>query len=180
VTAIVPTAAADNKAPEKGLAFHRSYLAGPVIILAASVVLVAAFYGGLPAEVAYRFEGGAATGWLGRGAFIAWTLIPQLVFAALGAVITGGMIAMSRRSQLAESPPVRKLLTIMGNMVALPQIVLLFAMLDIFLYNAYQIRLIPVWAFALVVMVGGGVALGVSLMQTLRQSRTTPGKTLQE
>ena len=162
------------------MTFRRSYIAGPVIILAIAAVLALVFYGQLPAEVAYRFEDGAPDGWVSRGAFIAWTLIPQLVFAAMGAGITGVMIAMSRRSRLAESAPVRKLLATMGNMVALPQLVLLFAMLDIFLYNAYQIRLMPVWAFALVVMIAGGAALGVLLIQALRQSRTTPGKTLQE
>ena len=114
------------------------------------------------------------------GAFTAWMLVPQFAFAALGAVITGGVTVLSRRFRLVESAPVRKLLIIMGNMVALPQVVLLFAMLDIFLYNAYQIRLIPIWAFALIVMAGGGAVLGVLLIQALRQSQKTPGKTLQE
>ena len=171
---------ADKPSPEKGVTFRRSYIAGPAVVLFISIVLAAAFYGQLPDELAYRFEEGVPDGWLGRGAFIAWTLVPQLVFAAMGAGVTGVMIMMSRRSGLSESVQVRRLLTTTGNMVALPQLVLLFAMLHIFLYNAYQIRLVPVWALALVIMVLGGVALGVSLIKALRQPRNMPGKTLQE
>jgi len=65
----------------------------------------------------------------------------------------------------------------MGNMVALPQIILTFAMLDIFLYNAYQVHLIPLWVFALIVIIAGGVILGTFLIQALRQFRRMPVET---
>jgi hypothetical protein len=56
----------------------------------------------------------------------------------------------------------------MGNMVALPQIVLGFAMVDIFVYNAYQIHLPPLWIFAVIFMVGGGIAIGVVFVRAIR------------
>ena len=68
----------------------------------------------------------------------------------------------------------------MGNMVTLPQIILIFAMLDIFLYNAYQVHLMPLWIFALMVMVLGGIVLGVMYLQAIRQVRRLPAKSLQE
>ena len=68
----------------------------------------------------------------------------------------------------------------MGNIIALPQIILTFAMLDIFLYNAYQIRLIPLWIFTLIIMVLGMVVLGTFFFQTARQSRRQRPKIPQE
>ena len=87
---------------------------------------------------------------------------------------------MSTRYQLDESTPIKKVLPIMGNMVALPQVILTFAMLDIFLYNAYEIHLIPLWVFAVVVIVLSGIILGIFFIQALRHSRELPGRSLQE
>jgi len=66
---------------------------------------------------------------------------------------------------------VNTLLAIMGNMVALPQLILCFAMLDIFLYNAYQRHIMPLWVFALVVMGSGGIILGIFFVQAIQQAR---------
>jgi hypothetical protein len=54
-------------------------------------------------------------------------------------------------------------------------------MLDIFSYNSYQIHLIPLWVFALIVMVLGGIILGVIFLQAIRRIRgglpeAKPGK----
>jgi hypothetical protein len=65
-------------------------------------------------------------------------------------------------------------------MVALPQIILTFAMLDIFLYNAYDIRLIPVWVFTTIIMALGAIILGIFFYQTIREARRQRGKTHQE
>ena len=64
----------------------------------------------------------------------------------------------------------------MGNMVALPQIILCFAMLDIFSYNSYQIHLMPVWIFALIIMVIGGIILGIFLFQAVRRAWVASNK----
>jgi membrane-bound ClpP family serine protease len=61
------------------------------------------------------------------------------------------------------------MLLLMGNMMALPQIILGFAMLQVFSYNAYQIQLMPLWAFALLVMGLGGIILGVFFTLAVRQ-----------
>ena len=152
----------------------------PATILLISIILAACFYRLLPLEVAYHFEDGEPDGWMSRGAIIAWLIIPQFVLVFVGAAISGGTTILSARSQLDESTPIQKILPVMGNMVALPQIILTFAMLDIFLYNAYQIHLIPIWAFAVIVIVLGGMALGVFFIQVIRQTGKLPGKSPQE
>ncbi len=74
----------------------------------------------------------------------------------------------------------RRLLPVMGNMIALPQFILTFAMLDVFLYNAYQIKFIPIWVFITIIMVLGVIILGVFFFQIIRQARRQRVKTHQE
>jgi hypothetical protein len=152
----------------------------PVAILLVSVFLAAYFYRLLPAEVAYHFTNGSPDSWMSRGAIIAWMIVPQFVLVLAALVVILSTAIMGTRLGLAESPPVAKLLPLIGNMVALPQIILTFAMLDIFLYNAYQIHLISLWVFILGIMVLGGIILGVFFIQVLRQVRELPGNNLQE
>ena len=57
----------------------------------------------------------------------------------------------------------------MGNMLALPQAILFFAMLDIFSYNSYEIRILPLWVIALILMALGAVILSVFFIRTIRQ-----------
>ena len=143
----------------------------PVAILLLSIILTAFFYHLLPAEVAYSFKSGSPDKWTSRGVFLAWTLTPQFLLVLLAAVIVWGMIKFSASFQQIESKAVQKLLALMGNMVALPQIILIFAMLDIFLYNSYQIHIMPLWIFALAVMISGVIILGIIFLQAIRQVR---------
>ena len=143
----------------------------PLAILFISVILIAFFYRLLPAELAYSFKPGAPDNWASRGAVISWTLVPQLILAMLAAAIVWGVIKLSTRFRQSEGNWIRpgKVLSLMGNMLALPQTILAFAMLDIFVYNAYQTHLIPLWVFTLIVMALGGVYLGIFFIQALRQ-----------
>ena len=65
------------------------------------------------------------------------------------------------------------IISLMGNMIGLPQLILCFAILDIFSYNAYQIRLIPLWVFSLIVMGIGAVVLGLVFVSALRRANRT-------
>jgi len=180
VVAISSSESANEKTAENNISFRWTYIVLPATILLLSVILAAFFYRLLPDEVAYRFSGDEPTHWFGRGGVMAWVIILQLVFALLSLAITYITTSASRRLQLDETDLNRSLFTIMGNLMALPQIILLFAMLDIFLYNAYQIKLIPIWVIALVVMVLGGIILVVFFIRTIRQFRRQHGKSLRE
>jgi len=166
--------------PENKASFRWTYIVLPASILIVSVILTAIFYHLLPDEVAYRFSGGEPTHSFSRGGVIAWVMGLQLVFALISLAIVYTATSASRRLQLGESDLNRSLFTIMGNLMALPQIILFFAMLDIFLYNAYQIKLIPLWVFAVVVLALGGVVLGVYFIRAIRQSRRQQSKTSRE
>ena len=151
----------------------------PAVFLLISIILTAVFYRLLPPEVAYHFQNDTPDRWISRTAIIAWLVIPQ-VFCTLLAFVIVRTAIFTTRYWSAEGTPLKKLLPVMGNMVILPQVILIFAMLDIFLYNAYQIKLMPLWVFALIVLVLGGLVLGILLIQTYRQFRRLYSKSLRE
>ena len=173
-----------DTAAKQAIIFHWKYVILPLAILLLSIILTAYFYHLLPNEVAYHFKGGSPDKWMSRGTAIAWMLTPQLLSVLMSASITWVIIKLSARFQQADSTVVRQLLLLMGNMVALPQIILGFAMLDIFSYNAYQTHIMPLWVFALIVMISGGIILGIYFLsiirRVLRLQSTAPGESSRE
>jgi uncharacterized membrane protein len=164
---------------DKKTTFRWTFIVLPVVLFFISLVLTAIFYQQLPTQVAYHFQGDSPDMWLSRGAFVAWLLIPQFFFTLLAFIVVR-LVLLSARYWPAENKLMKKILPVMGNMIALPQIILTFAMLDIFLYNAYQIRLIPIWVFTTIIMILGVIILGVFFFQTIRQARRQRVKTHQE
>ena len=157
---------------EKALDFNWRYILFPLVILLLSVAIVAWFYRLLPPEVAYHFASdGSPDRWLGRGAIILWMLLPQLFFTLLAAGISWGMTKLPSLFHQPAISGIRvgEVLSLMGNMVVLPQIILCFAMLDIFSYNSYQVRLMPLWGFTLIVMGLGGIVLGIFFIRAIRR-----------
>jgi len=120
--------------------------------------------------VAYHFQDSQPDKWLSPGAFLAWMLVPQALLTLLS-FMTVQMVLLGARYWPPESRAVRGILPVMGNMVALPQIILTFTMLHIFLYNAYQIKLLPVWIFAVIILAAGGAVLAVLFTRMIRQAR---------
>ena len=150
------------------IAFQWSYVILPLVFLVLSIILTAVFYSQLPGEVAYRFESdGSPDKFVSRAAIVLWMLLPQLVLTLMGVAATLGITKMSARFRQSESPWIdpKKIVFAMGNMVALPQIILFLAMLDIYSYNSHQVHLLPLWASALVVMLLGGGVMGYFFLQ---------------
>ncbi len=155
------------------LAFHWSYIILPVVILLLSIILTAYFYHRLPVEVAYHFNpDGSPDKWLSRGTIILWMLLPQLFLTLLAGAITWGITKLGALFRQPENTWIKpeRILLLMGNMIALPQVILCFAMLDIFSYNSYQIHIMPLWVFALIIMGLGGVILGIFFIRAIRQA----------
>jgi hypothetical protein len=135
-----------------------------------SLVFVAWFYRLLPAEVGYLFgDGGEAEARAGRGGIALWAVIPQLVLTLAAWGLTLGIGRLARMSGQTEKSAVSPdaALVFIGNMIAIPQIILCFAMLDIFSYNSYQVHLLPLWLLALIVLVGGGIILSIFFIRAL-------------
>jgi len=99
-------------------------------------------------------------------------LTPQFLLTLLAGAIAWGMTKLGGlfRQTGSAGIKVERILLLMGNMVALPQIILCFAMVDIFSYNSYQIHLMPLWIFALIIVALGGIILGIFFIQAMRQA----------
>ena len=161
------------KETTKALTFHWHYIIMPLAILLLSAILTAYFYHRLTPEVAYHFKlDGSPDKWLSRETIIVWMLAPQVLLNLGAGAITWGVTKLGILSKQVESTLVKpeKVISLMGNMVALPQIILCFAMLDIFSYNSYQAHIMPLWLFALIIMILGVIIIGVFFIQIMRQA----------
>jgi uncharacterized membrane protein len=137
------------------LTFKFQYVILPVVIFILCAVISAILYNTLPGEVSYHFQtDGMPDGWIGRVSFVSIGLLLQLFFALLGTGIVFGVSKTGILTRSTESiiKP-NSLLLFMGNLVAFPQIIIGFAMLDIFSYNAYQKHLMPLWLFAIIILI---------------------------
>ncbi|OGN99006.1 MAG: hypothetical protein A2Y89_00250 [Chloroflexi bacterium RBG_13_51_18] len=164
---------------ESKIRFRWTYIVLPVTLFLLSLILAACFFPFLADEIAYHFQNDIPDRWLSRGALIGWMIIPQVFFTILSIVVVR-IIMLTSRYLPQRNSPLPSLLPMMGNMIALPQIVLIFAMLDFFLYNTQQIKLIPLWIFTLIVLAGGIFVLGVFFIQAIRRSRRLKAKISQE
>jgi hypothetical protein len=138
-----------------------------------SIVLTASFYHRLPVEVAYGFKlDGSPDKWLSRGTIILWMLIPQLFLTLLAVAITWGITKLGIPSVQKEGIRIKpeRMLSLMGNMVGLPQIILCFALADILSYNSFQTHIMPLWIFALIVMGLGAIILGSFFVMAIRRA----------
>ena len=164
------------KATVRGiLPFRWRYILLPTTILFLSILLSVYFYHLLPDFVAYHFKSdGSGDRWLNREAIIALAVVPQIILTLVGGCFTWGITKLGARFSQGKNAKMKteEILLIMGNMIVLPQVIFCFAMLDIFSYNSYQIHIMPVWLFALIIMVLGGIILGILfariILKTLR------------
>ena len=165
--------ASEETAARETLPFRWHYITAPIILLVLFVVLSAIFYPRLPTEVGYQFRPDGTPGsWLSRETAMVLMLAPQFFLALLAGLITWGMTRMSILSVQAESLGIKpqRVLSLAGNISALPQLVLGFTIFDIFSYNAYQIHIMPVWV-AVLVLVLSAVVLGIAFFIFVYRAR---------
>ena len=160
----------------ESLPFHWTYIMLPVAILLLSIVLTAFFYPQVPAEVAYSFKlDGSPDNWFSREMIIVWMLVPQFFLTLLAATISWGITKLGIPFGQRENTRIRpgRIVSLMGNMVALPQIILCFALVDVFSYNLYGIHIMPLWLFALIVIVSGAIILSIFFISAFQRIRGT-------
>jgi uncharacterized membrane protein len=151
-----------------------SYIIGPLVILLLALALSAYFYHLLPADLATHFEiDGTPDGWLSREMTLLWTLLPQLIFVLVAWGVAWGVTRLSRRFGQMEGIGIRTegVILFMGNIIALPQLLLCFAMVDIFSYNLSQEHLMPIWIFPLVALGLVTIAVGMFLFYIFSRIR---------
>jgi len=156
------------------LRFRWRYIALPLVILVLTIALVAYFYRLLPEEAVYRFgSDGSPDETVARGLIILWTLLPQFLLTLFALAIAWGITKLSPTFKQMEGFGINldTVALAMGNMIALPQAIFFFAMLNIFSYNSYEFRILPLWVIALILMGLGAVVLGIFFIRAIRQVR---------
>ena len=158
------------------LSFRWSYIVAPVVVFILSIILFASFYHMLPAEVAVRFDvNGAPEMWLGGGATTLWMILPLLLLFLVAWGIAWGITRLDTRWGWARGGGVkaRRIVSFMGNILALPQLIILFAMLDILIYNSYQTHILPMWIFLIVILGLATIFLAVLAVIIFLRARRT-------
>ena len=153
--------------------FRWKFIIVPVWLLGIAAVLTAAFYAFLPDPVAYRFMEVHADKWVSRGAMAAWLIAPHLVFC----LISYGMvriILLSAKYWDDESDLISRVLPLLGNMTGIAQAILVFAAIQVFVYNTSGTLLAPFWIPAVLIMVLGGLVLVVSFFRVFGDPRRRP------
>ena len=102
-----------------------------------------------------------------------WMLLPQLLLVLLAGGVAWGITKLGILVKQTGSIGVKaeRIVSFMGNLVALPQLVLFFAILDILSYNSYQTHILPMWIFLLVILVLVTIGLGIFLVSVLLKVR---------
>jgi len=165
--------------PAKPVPFRWRAVLLPISILVLVAAMCAWFAGKLPVQPASSFTAdGMPSTFVSRSTLILWALLPQLLLTLLALMVAWGMTRIGGLLRSTEESGVKleNLLFIMGNMVALPQLILGFAMLNTFGYNAYQTRIVPLWAVVIIVVIVGAVILGGFFISTIRKILIKDGK----
>jgi uncharacterized membrane protein len=159
--------------------FRWFHVALPVALFLLTVILAACFYPFLSSEVAYHFNGDIPDRWISSGSLILWMIIAQSIFAVIAFIVVR-LVSLASRHFPTEASPLQDILSIMGNMLALPQLVIIFTMVSFFIYNTSQIKLISIWIFALIVLVIGSAVLVLLFMRAMGRTRRRQAKISQE
>ncbi|MBN1644082.1 MAG: hypothetical protein JW856_04625 [Dehalococcoidales bacterium] len=149
--------------------FRWSFVLLPLILLLISVIGVIYFYGKLPSDVVYNIE---SNDLISRNVIVLWTLVPQILLVLLSLSLTWGADKLSSSLKQSGDSSIIKIdsiLMVMSNMVALPQLILVFTMLNIFSYNAFQIQLSFLSALALAIIIVSVILLSVFFVRTIRK-----------
>ena len=154
--------------------FRWKYIVVPLAILLLSIILTACFYHLLPGEVAVHFElDGTPDRWLSREMAIVGVLASQLLLVLLAGTIAWGITKIVLPPGQTGSAWVKpeRIVSYMGNLIALPQLLVCFAMIDIFSYNSYQTHLIPIWIFLIAILFLATIALGIFVFVAFSRAR---------
>ena len=162
----------DEKNETVMLTFRWKYVGLPLAILLLMFLLTGIFYPQLSDEVAYRFNlNGSPENWVSRQIVLLLAILPQLVLFITAIAITWGTLKAGRSiGQITSALKPEGLLALMGNLVALPQIIFGFVMLDVFVYNIASNHIMPIWLFALIIMMAGGIFLVIFFFKAFKRT----------
>lgn len=158
---------------KKCLTFEWKYITLPLIIFFISFVIAAIFFFQLPDQVAYRFTaGGTAESWMGKTAITAIMLGLQLVIIVMVILIVKAIVGFGQAiEQTSPNFNPDRFMLLIGNIAALPQLVLAVVMFDIFSFNVVGEHVLSIWLIILILAISGAVILTAFFIKAFLQTR---------
>lgn len=153
--------------------FRIKYVALPLAVMLLAVVMVVWLYGRLPDAPALNFDNaGVGSDPTTRAGLALWALLPQVLLTLLSFTVVWGVTRIGNLGLMVSDAGMKlsTLLVIMGNMVAVPQLVLGLAVLNIFGYNVFETRLVPLVPVVLLIGAVGAVVLGVFFVRVIARA----------
>ncbi|MCL2615941.1 MAG: hypothetical protein FWD30_03985 [Dehalococcoidia bacterium] len=154
--------------------FRLRFVIAPIVLAALCLIAVVSFYASLGSPLAYRFDAaGEARNVMNKNAFV----IIMVVAQAIGALIVWGLaniIIKMGHSAFKTSEPQFRLdgfITLMSNMILLPQLILAYVMLDAFIYSVWQRHFIPATSFTIGAIIIGSGIIFVAFVLLLTRAR---------
>ena len=145
------------------LKFRLSFVALPLAVLLLVAVLSAIFFTQLPDEVYFRFDtSGAPSGNpIAKASLVMLMVGIQLALFGIAYIATrsiGGVQLFRDNVNNFWFNPTR-LLTLMGNMPVIIQLILAYVLVDAIVYATQSDHLMPLWLFAVLTLVIGGIVI---------------------
>jgi uncharacterized membrane protein len=168
------TDGAEVETPVKtGLTFEWKYITLPLIIFIISIVIAAMFFFQLPDQVAYRFtSGGAAESWMGKIPLMGILLGVQFVIIIMVIVIIKAIVGFGKAiEQTSPNFNPDRFMLLIGNIAALPQLVLAVIMFDIFSFNVIDKHVLSIWLIILILAISSAVVLTAFFIQAFIRTR---------
>jgi uncharacterized membrane protein len=159
-----------NQSRASSMNFRLSYIALPLIFFAITLLLLAIYYNQLGENIAFRFDiDGQPSSYLDKGTLSLWLLAIQFsltVFAyfIVRLIIRSQFLNVSRENVWINTD---RLILIIGNMVALPQLVFTYAAFDAFYFNTTQAHLLSLWLFTVIVVMMSAITFSILIIPGL-------------
>jgi hypothetical protein len=175
---------ADQSAPQPVVqpaapAFRLSFVIVPIVLAALCLIVALCFYPSLQSPIAYRFgASGEIKSNMNTVAFVMVMGAAQII-GALIAWGTASVIIKMGHSAFKTSAQQFKLdgfISLMSNMILLPQIIAAYLMLDAFIYNVWQRHFISATYFTIATIIIGSGIIFVVFVRLLLQARSAVNK----
>jgi uncharacterized membrane protein len=159
--------------------FRFRYVAAPLILAIVCLILALAFVSSLPSPLGFRFAGdGTVLTATNKYAFIALMIAAQVICALAAWTIALTIIKLGQRSFKTDQPqiPLDSYISLMSNMILLPQLILAYIMLDAFIYGTWARHLISVGLFSILTIAAGSLVLIFTFARTLSRAQNVFNK----
>jgi hypothetical protein len=144
------------------LVFRLSYVAAPLILAGMCSLIAVGFVASLPDPLPFRFDSNETIlTSMNKYAFVILMVALQFIAALIAIVIAQTIVKVSKNMFKASEAPTKLdgFVSLMSNMVLLPQVILAYLMLDAFIYGTWSVHLVSFTLFAILAVAIGSLVI---------------------